>query len=220
MHGVAPVPSVEKGVVYLYKLGNKDRRRAINHAPSIYYVEDLFPCGHLLNFSHYTARTSMSKQYSEQSTHETTFDSPLNSFKDPSLSHCNYRDNTQFIPINGLPPTHSKAPPSNMAAPNGDVPKTEATPKSESTNDSGPKEPSKRALDKARKKAEKAAKKAEYALRPKETSTETKSKSLFEEGWLKRTFEEKPVPPGAIQTRFPPEPNVFLLKPYCPRLSC
>lgn len=112
-----------------------------------------------------------------------------------------------------------------MAAPNGGVPNTEATPAetsktgvsgtstplSEATNGSGtPKEMSKRALEKLKKKAAKAEKKAEYALRPKETQKETKPKSIFEEGWLKQTFEAKTVPPGKVQTRFPPEPNVCM----------
>lgn len=97
-----------------------------------------------------------------------------------------------------------------MSAPNGDPAEAVSTdtPKSDSTNDPAPKEMSKRALEKARKKAEKAVKKAEYAVRPKETQKDTKPKSIFEEGWLKKTFEDKPVSPGAIQTRFPPEPNL------------
>jgi glutaminyl-tRNA synthetase len=72
------------------------------------------------------------------------------------------------------------------------------------------KEVSKRAAAKAKLKAEKAAKKAEYALRPKtEASTPAQStpSSVFAEGWLKRVYEEKPVP---VRTRFPPEPNGFL----------
>jgi glutaminyl-tRNA synthetase len=55
--------------------------------------------------------------------------------------------------------------------------------------------PSKRALEKAAKKAAAKAKKAEHALRPKE-------------GWLKRIYEEKPV--TDVRTRFPPEPNGYL----------
>ncbi|KAF2204093.1 glutaminyl-tRNA synthetase [Delitschia confertaspora ATCC 74209] len=81
--------------------------------------------------------------------------------------------------------------------------------------------PSKRALEKARKKAEAAAKKAalkaEAALRPKEPSTAketsttpatTAPANVFAEGWLKRVYEEKPV--KNVRTRFPPEPNGFL----------
>jgi len=101
-----------------------------------------------------------------------------------------------------------------MAAPNGDAPTPETAlseaPSTEPTDGSGPKEMSKRALEKARKKAEKAAKKAEHAIRPKEAPKDVKPKTIFEEGWLKKTFEEKPVEPGLIQTRFPPEPNGFL----------
>jgi glutaminyl-tRNA synthetase len=82
-----------------------------------------------------------------------------------------------------------------------------------------PKEISKRAAEKAKKKAEKAAKKAEIKAntpktelpsRPKAQdtpSTQTNPNSVFEEGWLKRVYNEKPV---AVRTRFPPEPNGYL----------
>lgn len=97
-----------------------------------------------------------------------------------------------------------------MAAPNGGVPKTEAPTAEALATEPANREPSKRALEKAQKKAAKALKKAEYAMRPKETLKESKTKSIFEESWLKKTYEDKPVPPGAVQTRFPPEPNGFL----------
>lgn len=71
-------------------------------------------------------------------------------------------------------------------------------------------EMSKRAAEKARKKAEAAAKKAaakaEAALRPK--PTESKPANIFEEGWLKRVYNEKPA--SGVRTRFPPEPNGYL----------
>lgn len=71
-------------------------------------------------------------------------------------------------------------------------------------------EMSKRAAEKARKKAEAAAKKAaakaEAALRPK--PPESKPANVFEEGWLKRVYNEKPV--SDVRTRFPPEPNGYL----------
>lgn len=92
-----------------------------------------------------------------------------------------------------------------MAEPNGEAPKSEA---SEAPNGEGVKEMSKSALAKAKKKAEKAAKKAEYALRPKTETRPVAAKSIFDEGWLKKTYEEKPV--EHVQTRFPPEPNGFL----------
>lgn len=70
---------------------------------------------------------------------------------------------------------------------------------------------SKRAAEKARKKAEaaakKAASKAEAALRPKPTES-SKPANVFEEGWLKRVYNEKPV--TDVRTRFPPEPNGYL----------
>jgi glutaminyl-tRNA synthetase len=71
--------------------------------------------------------------------------------------------------------------------------------------------PSKRALEKAAKKAAAKAKKAEHALRPKEQAkptTKSEPTSIFSEGWLKRIYEEKPV--QEVRTRFPPEPNGFL----------
>lgn len=73
-----------------------------------------------------------------------------------------------------------------------------------------PKEISKRAADKAKKKAEKAAKKQEYASKPKAEAPSAPSNptTMFEEGWLKRVYEEKPV--KAVRTRFPPEPNGYL----------
>ncbi|KAF1992172.1 glutaminyl-tRNA synthetase [Aulographum hederae CBS 113979] len=68
--------------------------------------------------------------------------------------------------------------------------------------------PSKRALEKERKKAEAKAKKAEMALRSKPVpSKSSEPSSVFAEGWLKRVYEEKPV---SVRTRFPPEPNGFL----------
>ncbi|KAG9195108.1 glutaminyl-tRNA synthetase [Alternaria panax] len=71
--------------------------------------------------------------------------------------------------------------------------------------------PSKRALEKAAKKAAAKAKKAEHALRPKEQAkpaTKSEPTSIFSEGWLKRIYEEKPV--QEVRTRFPPEPNGYL----------
>ncbi|KAH5055493.1 glutamine--tRNA (Gln) ligase [Parastagonospora nodorum] len=71
--------------------------------------------------------------------------------------------------------------------------------------------PSKRALEKERKKAEAKAKKAAHALRPKEQAKPAASKeptSIFSEGWLKRVYEEKPA--TEVRTRFPPEPNGYL----------
>ena len=71
--------------------------------------------------------------------------------------------------------------------------------------------PSKRALEKAAKKAAAKAMKAEYALRPKQQTklaSSSKPTSIFSEGWLKRIYEEKKV--KDVRTRFPPEPNGFL----------
>ncbi len=71
---------------------------------------------------------------------------------------------------------------------------------------------SKRAAEKAAKKAEKAKKKAEtkvenVPLRPKSDAKPAQPANMFAEGWLKKVYEEKPVP---VRTRFPPEPNGFL----------
>ncbi|KAK7539523.1 tRNA synthetases class I, catalytic domain-containing protein [Phyllosticta citribraziliensis] len=75
----------------------------------------------------------------------------------------------------------------------------------------GKPEISKRAAEKARKKAEaaakKAASKAEVALRPKAEPSKSPA-NIFEEGWLKRVYQEKPV--KEVRTRFPPEPNGYL----------
>jgi glutaminyl-tRNA synthetase len=77
--------------------------------------------------------------------------------------------------------------------------------------DDAPKE-SKRALDKAKKKAEKLAKKAEYALRPKEAASSASAapagSNMFSIGWLKAVHDENPRP--QVRTRFPPEPNGYL----------
>jgi glutaminyl-tRNA synthetase len=82
-----------------------------------------------------------------------------------------------------------------------------------------PKEISKRAAEKAKKKAEKAAKKAEIKSNAPKTDLPARPKAqdtppapanpntVFEEGWLKRVYNEKPI---AVRTRFPPEPNGYL----------
>jgi glutaminyl-tRNA synthetase len=96
------------------------------------------------------------------------------------------------------------------------------TPAIEAPKEDGTKEISKGALEKARKKAEKAAKKAEHKAKelvnrpknppksenPTPAITQPTPTSVFEEGWLKRVYGEKPV--SVVRTRFPPEPNGYL----------
>jgi glutaminyl-tRNA synthetase len=85
--------------------------------------------------------------------------------------------------------------------------------------------PSKRALEKERKKAEAKAKKdahkAGLAARPKESKNASASPaapaSIFSEGWLKRVYEEKPV--KDVRSRFPPEPNGYLHIGHCKAIA-
>lgn len=89
--------------------------------------------------------------------------------------------------------------------------------------DTEEKGPSKRALEKERKKAEAKAKKeaaksasASTNTQPKTTTPSTTTASdpppdPFKRGWLRETYAEKPLPAAQhVQTRFPPEPNGYL----------
>ena len=93
---------------------------------------------------------------------------------------------------------------------------TEATASAPPAEEKGP---SKRALEKAAKKAAAKAKKAEHALRPKENTKPANAEpaSIFSEGWLRRVYEEKPV--KDVRSRFPPEPNGYLHIGHCKAIA-
>lgn len=94
-----------------------------------------------------------------------------------------------------------------------------ATPSSVAPSDE--KGPSKRALEKAAKKAAAKAKKAELALRPKENNNSKAANaepaSVFSEGWLKRVYDQKKV--KDVRSRFPPEPNGYLHIGHCKAIA-
>ncbi|PPJ49820.1 hypothetical protein CBER1_03358 [Cercospora berteroae] len=77
---------------------------------------------------------------------------------------------------------------------------------------------SKRAAEKeAKKAAAKAAKAASKSAPQPASGNAASSKAApaepvdpFKTGWLKGVYNEKPVPPSEVQTRFPPEPNGYL----------